>query len=313
MKILVTGGAGFIASHVSEAYLRAGHSVVIVDDLSTGKRENIPPAAKFFKQDITDFAGMEQIVAEERPEIINHHAAQMDVRRSVREPLFDARVNILGALGLLELAVKYKIRKFLYASTGGASYGEVDSVPVDESHPTAPICHYGVSKLTLERYLFLYQHLYGLNYTVMRYPNVFGPRQNPHGEAGVVAIFALQMLRGDQPTIFGDGTKTRDYVFIDDIVTANVALLENGDGETLNLGSGEPTSDYQIFELVSAATHYHGGVKYAPVRPGEVASIALDGRRALAVAGWAPRVSLEEGVARTVESIRQANACLANS
>ena len=313
MKILVTGGAGFIASHVSEGYIGAGHSVVIVDDLSTGKRENIPCAAKFYEHDITDFAGMEQIIAEERPEVINHHAAQMDVRRSVREPLFDARVNIVGALGLLELAVKYKVRKIIYASTGGASYGQVETVPVDESHSTRPICHYGVSKLTFEKYLFLYKYLYGLNYTVMRYPNVFGPRQNPHGEAGVTAIFALQMLRGEQPTIFGDGCKTRDYVFIEDIVRANVALLEKGDGETLNLGSGQPTSDYQIFDLVRSATQYRGKPKYAPVRPGEVAHIALDARRARAVLGWAPQISIQEGISRTVESIRQNNACLTNS
>jgi UDP-glucose 4-epimerase len=313
MKILVTGGAGFIASHVSEGYLRAGHSVVIVDDLSTGKRENIPAAAKFLECDITNFAEMERIIANERPELINHHAAQMDVRRSVREPLFDARVNIVGALGLLELAVKYKVRKFLYASTGGASYGEVETVPVDENHPTRPICHYGVSKLTLERYLFLYKYLYGLNYTVMRYPNVFGPRQNPHGEAGVIAIFALQMLRGDQPTIFGDGSKTRDYVFIEDIVKANVALLEKGDGEILNLGSGVPTSDLQIFELVRTATHFNGDPRYAPVRPGEVAHIALSGQRAHDIFGWVPRISLAEGIGRTVQSIQQTNACLTNS
>ena len=313
MKILVTGGAGFIASHVSEGYLRAGHSVVIVDDLSTGKRENIPAAAKFLECDITNFAEMERIIADERPELINHHAAQMDVRRSVREPLFDARVNIVGALGLLELAVKYKVRKFLYASTGGASYGEVETVPVDENHPTRPICHYGVSKLTLERYLFLYKYLYGLNYTVMRYPNVFGPRQNPHGEAGVIAIFALQMLRGDQPTIFGDGSKTRDYVFIEDIVKANVALLAKGDGEILNLGSGVPTSDLQIFELVRTSTHFDGDPRYAPVRPGEVAHIALSGQRAHDIFGWAPRTSLAEGIGRTVKSIQQTNACLTNS
>ncbi len=313
MKILVTGGAGFIASHVSEGYLGAGHAVVIIDDLSTGKRENVPSAAKFYECDVTDLAATEQIIAQERPDIINHHAAQMDVRRSVREPLFDARVNILGGLGLLELAVKYKIRKFLYASTGGASYGEVDTVPVDETHPTAPICHYGVSKLTLERYLYLYKHLYRLNYTVMRYPNVYGPRQNPHGEAGVVAIFALQMLRGDRPTIYGDGSKTRDYAFIDDVVSANLALLEKGDGEILNLGWGMPVSDFQIFESVRKATGYLNPPLYAPVRKGEVAHIALHAGRAKAVAGWLPKVSLEEGITRTVEFIKNSNACVASS
>jgi UDP-glucose 4-epimerase len=236
----------------------------------------------------------------------------MDVRRSVREPLFDARVNILGALGLLELSVKYKIRKFLYASTGGASYGQVRTIPVDESHPAAPICHYGVSKLTLERYLFLYRHLYELDYTVMRYPNVYGPRQNPHGEAGVVAIFALQMLHGERPTIFGDGSKTRDYVFIDDIVQANLAFLGKGSGEILNLGRGEPVSDDRIFELVSAATGYPGEPSYAPVRPGEVAHIALDARRARELVGWLPRVSLADGIARTVEFIQHSHACLTN-
>src|SRR5882762_3023432 len=307
MKILVTGGAGFIASHVSEGYLKAGHSVAIVDDLSTGKRENIPSAAKFYQCDVTDLGAIEQIIAEERPEIINHHAAQMDVRRSVREPLFDARVNILGGLGLLELAVKYKVRKILYASTGGASYGEVDTVPVDETHPTAPICHYGVSKVTLERYLFLYKHLYGLNYTVMRYPNVYGPRQNPYGEAGVVAIFALQMLRGDRPTIYGDGSKTRDYTFIEDIVRANLALLEKGNGEILNLGWGKPISDFQIFEFVGKATGYSNSPQYAPVRSGEVDHIALNAGRAEAISGWVPKVSIEDGIMRTVEFIKNAN------
>jgi UDP-glucose 4-epimerase len=313
MKILVTGGAGFIASHVAEGYLAAGHDVAIVDDLSTGKKENVPAKARFYVCDISDFQAMEEIFARERPEVVNHHAAQMDVRRSVREPLFDARVNIVGALGLLELAVKYKTGKFLYASTGGASYGQVTTVPVDEGHATAPICHYGVSKLTLERYLFLYRYLYGLDYTVMRYPNVYGPRQNPHGEAGVVAIFALQMLRGEQPTIFGDGGKTRDYVFVKDIVKANLALLKKASGEVVNLGWGEAISDFRIFELVRAAMGYRGQPKYAPVRPGEVAHIALDARRAWEIADWRPEVRLEEGIAATVACLKQSHACPANA
>jgi len=313
MKILVTGGGGFIASHVSERYIELGHTVVIVDDLSTGKRENIPSTATFYECDITNAEAMEQIMAQERPEVINHHAAQMDVRRSVREPLFDARINIVGGLGLLELAVKFGVRKVLYASTGGATYGEVDRTPVDESYPPAPICHYGVSKLTLERYLFLYKHLYGLKYSVMRYPNVYGPRQNPHGEAGVVAIFALQMLRGERPTIFGDGSKTRDYVFVDDIVEANVALLDKADGEVLNLGRGEPVSDYRIFELVSKATGYGNDPQYAAVRRGEVQHIALSAARARSLIGWTPKISLDQGIERTVAFIKESNACLTNS
>ena len=313
MKILVTGGGGFIASHVSERYIELGHTVVIVDDLSTGKRENIPSTATFYECDITNAEAMEQIIAQERPEVINHHAAQMDVRRSVREPLFDARINIVGGLGLLELAVKFGVRKVLYASTGGATYGEVDRTPVDESYPPAPICHYGVSKLTLERYLFLYKHLYGLKYSVMRYPNVYGPRQNPHGEAGVVAIFALQMLRGERPTIFGDGSKTRDYVFVDDVVEANVVLLDKADGEVLNLGRGEPVSDYRIFELVSKATGYGNDPQYAAVRRGEVQHIALSAARARSLIGWTPKISLDQGIERTVAFIKESNACLTNS
>ena len=313
MKILVTGGGGFIASHVSERYIELGHTVVIVDDLSTGKRENIPSTATFYECDITNAEAMEQIMAQERPEVINHHAAQMDVRRSVREPLFDARINIVGGLGLLELAVKFGVRKVLYASTGGATYGEVDRTPVDESYPPAPICHYGVSKLTLERYLFLYKHLYGLKYSVMRYPNVYGPRQNPHGEAGVVAIFALQMLRGERPTIFGDGSKTRDYVFVDDVVEANVVLLDKADGEVLNLGRGEPVSDYRIFELVSKATGYGNDPQYAAVRRGEVQHIALSAARARSLIGWTPKISLDQGIERTVAFIKESNACLTNS
>ncbi len=308
MKILITGGAGFIASHVAEGFLAAGHDVAIVDDLSTGKRENVPAKARFYQQDICDTAKLDEIIATERPEIIDHHAAQMDVRRSVREPLFDARVNIVAALALLELAVKHQVRKIVYASTGGASYGDVDRVPVDENYPANPICHYGVSKLTLEKYLFLYRYLYKLDYTVLRYPNVYGPRQNPHGEAGVTAIFALLMLSGQQPTIFGDGSKTRDYVYVADIVKANLAALDRAGGEAINLGWGKPVSDFQVFDAVRTATGYQGEPRYAPVRPGEVEHIALDATKAKRLLDWQPETPFAAGIGKTVAHIRAAQA-----
>jgi UDP-glucose 4-epimerase len=312
MKILVTGGAGFIASHVADTYLDAGHEVIVVDDLSTGRKENIPPAARFYQADLRDQAALANIFAAEKPEIINHHAAQMDVRRSVREPVFDAQVNILAPIGMLELAVKHGVSKVIYASTGGASYGEVDRVPVNETYPANPICHYGVSKLTLEKYLYLYQHLYQLPYTVMRYPNVYGPRQNPKGEAGVVAIFTLQMLAGEQPVIFGDGSKTRDYCFVEDIVRANLAALDRGSGEVLNLGWGVPVSDFEIFAAIRQATGYKGEPRYAPVRAGEVEHIALDASKAREVLGWQPQTSLQDGIARTVKFIQGRHAYSAN-
>src|SRR5581483_11374134 len=245
---------------------------------------------------ICDQPALDAVIAAERPELIDHHAAQMDVRRSVREPLFDARVNIVAPLAMLEMAVKHGVKKIVYASTGGATYGDVKQVPVDESHPAEPICHYGVSKLTLERYLFLYRHLYGLDYTVLRYPNVYGPRQNPRGEAGVVSIFALQMLEGEQPTIYGDGSKTRDYVYVDDVVGANLAALDKGSGEIINLGWGKPVSDFDIFAAVRRATGYKGEPRYAPVRPGEVEHIALDASKAKRILGWEPTMPLQEGI-----------------
>ncbi|HZQ93151.1 MAG TPA: NAD-dependent epimerase/dehydratase family protein [Terriglobales bacterium] len=312
MKILVTGGAGFIASHVAEALMRAGHSIVIVDDLSTGRRENLPSGATFYELDICDQPALDAVIAAERPELIDHHAAQMDVRRSVREPLFDARVNIVAPLAMLEMAVKHGVKKIVYASTGGATYGDVKQVPVDESHPAEPICHYGVSKLTLERYLFLYRHLYGLDYTVLRYPNVYGPRQNPRGEAGVVSIFALQMLEGEQPTIYGDGSKTRDYVYVDDVVGANLAALDKGSGEIINLGWGKPVSDFDIFAAVRRATGYKGEPRYAPVRPGEVEHIALDASKAKRILGWEPTMPLQEGIDLSVNFIRAGYARSAN-
>ena len=226
MKILVTGGAGFIASHVADSYIEQGHEVVIVDDLSRGFEHNLNPEARFYRGDIIDRAFLDEVFDREKPEVINHHAAQMDVRRGVREPVFDASVNILGSINLLELAIQHGLRRFIYIASAGAGYGEPKTVPVAEEYPINPITPYGISKHTIEHYLFTFSFLYGLPYVVLRYGNVYGPRQSSKGEAGVFAIFCEQMLAGVLPVIYGDGSKIRDYVYISDVASANVAALE---------------------------------------------------------------------------------------
>jgi UDP-glucose 4-epimerase len=295
----VTGGAGFIASHVVDALIAAEHKVAVVDDLSTGKLENLNPQATFYNLDIRS-AEIADVFAEERPEVVNHHAAQMDVRRAVREPQFDASVNVLGSLNILECSRRYGVRKIIFASTGGAVYGESEDLPVNEGHPIAPLSPYGLTKHTFEQYLSLYRRLYGLAYTILRYPNVYGPRQDPHGEAGVVAIFTLQMLSGERPTIFGDGTKTRDYVHISDIVAANMLVINQNHGEVYNLGWGREVSDFQIFTTVRDALGVKIEPRFGQKRPGEIDHICLDGKKIHGQLGWQPKMSLEEGVARTV-------------
>ncbi|MFQ5962825.1 MAG: NAD-dependent epimerase/dehydratase family protein [Candidatus Scalinduaceae bacterium] len=302
MKILVTGGAGFIASNLVDKLISLGHDVVIVDNLSTGKTENINPRATFYKEDICNAKGLEKIFSKEKPDIVNHHAAQVDLRRSVKEPTYDAQVNILGSLNLIELSNKYNIRKFIYISTGGAIYGEPKYLPADEKHPIEPLSQYGVSKHTVEHYLFVSEQTHGLNYTVLRYPNVYGPRQDPHGEAGVVAIFSELMLDGKQPTIFGDGAKTRDYVYVDDLINANVIVMfnpANSQGEFYNLGWGKEVKDIEIFEAVRDAL----GLKIKPIydkkRPGEIDHICLDSAKATKQLHWKPEVKLKEGIKLT--------------
>jgi UDP-glucose 4-epimerase len=242
VKALVTGGAGFIGSHIAEGLLRLGCQVVVVDNLYFGERENVPPGARFYKLSIVnrELVGLMQ---RERPEVVFHLAAHTSVTRSVRDPVFDARVNILGSLNLIRGCMECGARKIVYASSGGTVYGEPASLPVDEGHPIGPESAYGISKYTAESYISLYSVQGGPAYTVLRLPNVYGPRQKPTGEAGVVAIFAYQMLRGHRPVIFGDGTKTRDYVFVSDIVQAALSALGRGDGGVYNLGTGRETSD----------------------------------------------------------------------
>jgi UDP-glucose 4-epimerase len=302
MKALVTGGAGFIGSHVVDGYLAEGLEVVVVDNLSRGARENVSPRARFYQADIRDQAALQAVFEAEKPELINHHAAQIDVRRAVKEPIFDAECNIFGSIHLLELAVAYKVQRFIYASTGGAIYGEPKVLPASEETPVLPITPYGISKHTVEHYLSLYSILYGLPYVVLRYGNVYGPRQSSKGEAGVVAIFGEQMLQGNAPTIYGDGSKTRDYVEVSDVVRANVNALSLGEGEIFNVSSGIRTTDYGIFTAVREALHIPSfEPRYAPKRPGEVDHIGLDVSKARARLAWQPQVELREGVKRTAE------------
>ncbi len=303
MKTLVTGGAGFIASHLSDRLVELGHEVVIVDDLSTGKRDNLPPAAKFYEVDIRDKA-LADVFSAERPEVVFHHAAHADVTRSVRDPQHDASVNILGSLNLMECCRAHQVRRFVYANTGGALYGEPQYTPVDESHPIAPVSPYGVSKRTAEMYLHAYHVNHGLEYTSLRYPNVYGPRQDPHGEAGVVAIFALRLLTGEQCTIFGDGSKTRDYVYVGDIVEANVLALNSDVCGIYNLGRGIEVTDLGVFEAVRAAVGSQLDPVYAQVRPGEVERIALNASKAESGLGWKWKTDFTDGVASAVDYYR---------
>ncbi len=304
MKVLVTGGAGFIASHVVDRYLQHGFQVVMVDDLSTGRTSNLNPAAAFYRLDIRS-PQLSEIFEKEYPDYVNHHAAQMDVRRSVAQPLFDADVNILGSINLIECAKRYQVKRFVYISTGGAVFGEPEYLPCDEGHPINPICQYGISKHTVEHYLYLYHANYGLNYTVLRYPNVYGPRQDPHGEAGVVAIFTGQMLADKQVVINGDGEQLRDYAYVGDCAQANLlALTKNAGSGIYNLGSGRGTTVNQIFEALKTITGYQRLAVHGPAKVGETRRIYLDARKAQRELGWQPEVSLEDGLAQTVAYFR---------
>ena len=297
MKTLVTGGAGFIASHLVDRLIGEGHSVVVVDNLSAGRFENVNKSATFYKIDICNSTALELIFKKERPEVVNHHAAEVNVRKSVDTPMYDANVNILGSLNLCELSRKFQVKKFIYASTGGAVYGEPKRLPVKETCPVEPISQYGASKHTVEHYLYIFYKLYGLNFTVLRYPNVYGPRQSPHGEAGVIAIFSEQILKNKRPTIFGDGSKTRDYVYVGDIITANMTVLNNsGNGEIYNLGWGREITDYEVFETVRRSLLSNIEPIFGQKRPGEIEHISLDSSKATKALGWKPKITFEEGV-----------------
>ncbi len=298
MKILVSGGAGFIASHVSEALLAAGHDVHILDDLSGGRRENVPDGAVFHEMDIRSREAADCML-EHGFEAFVHHAAQMDVRKSVADPRFDATVNILGLLNIMEAGRRAGLKKVVFASTGGAIYGEPDYAPQDERHATRPLSPYGVAKLCSERYLDYYRNQYGVPFVALRYGNVYGPRQNPHGEAGVIAIFAQRMLRREQAVVYGDGLQTRDYVYVDDVVQANLKALDYDESGIFNIGTATETSVNDLFDALRDRMAPNMTRRHEAERPGEQRRSVLGCALAREALGWVPRTTLAQGLEKT--------------
>ncbi|MBU1033805.1 GDP-mannose 4,6-dehydratase [Patescibacteria group bacterium] len=299
MKILITGGAGFIASHVADAYLEIGHEVVIVDNLSTGEKKNLNPKAKFIKADITDKRKIQEIIRKELPDVINHHAAHIQVGYSVKNPQFDAENNIIGLLNIMEAAKEIPIKKVIMAATGGAMYGN-KVTPFNEEMKAEPLSPYGISKRAGELYLNYYHELYQIPFISLRYSNVYGPRQNAHGESGVIAIFAEMMAEGKAPVINGDGTHTRDYVYVEDVARANVLALNSDFVGELNIGTETEISTNEVFKKVATEMGVDIEEKHSAERPGEQVISSLDYSKAKRILGWEPRINFDEGVRRVV-------------
>lgn len=304
MRIVVTGGAGFIASNIADAYIERGHEVHIFDDFSTGQRGNLNPKSTLHQIDIADNQSA-RLIEQIKPDVLSHHAAQMDVRHSVADPSFDARVNILGFINLLEGCKNAGVKKVIFASSGGAVYGEQESFPAPESHATQPASPYGVSKRTGELYLSYYHQTFGLPYTALRYANVYGPRQSSKGEAGVVAIFLSLLLTGKAPIINGDGKQTRDYVYVGDVVAANVAALERDFVGPVNIGTGVETDVVTIYHHLRDAVGSQLQAQHGPAKAGEQRRSCIDNRRAGEVLGWRPKVTLPDGLQRTAAYYRE--------
>lgn len=303
MKILVTGGAGFIGSHVTDALIDQGHAVDVLDDLSTGRKHLVNKRAQLHVHDIRSPEAA-HLMRDEEYDVLIHHAAQMDVRRSVSDPSFDADVNVRGFLNLMEAGREAGLKKVLFASTGGAIYGEPEYAPQDEDHPIRPLSPYGITKLTTERYLYFYQQQYGIPYVALRYANVYGPRQNPHGEAGVVAIFTQRLLEGGEAFINGEGTQTRDFVFVGDVVRANLAALHYEGSGTFNVGTAVETDIVTLFRQIRDEIDPAVAERFAEAKPGEQQRSVLSFERSMDVLGWEPEVDLETGLQKTVDWFR---------
>ena len=304
MKVLVTGGAGFIGSHVVDAFVQRGDEVAVLDNLSSGSTDNLNPKAEFIEGDVTNSELVHRIFREHRFDIVNHHAAQLDVRKSVSDPIFDCQQNIIGSLNLLEASKEAgTVKRFMLASTGGAIYGEQEYFPADEKHPTRPISPYGVAKRSIELYLHYYEQIYHIPYVAFRYTNVYGPRQSPHGEAGVVAIFAEKLLDGSECVINGDGTQTRDYVFVGDVVRAHMLALDKLSGsDIVNISTATETDVNEIFQVLSElTTNGEAEAKHGPAKAGEQQRSVCSYAHATKVLGWQPEMTLIEGLRETVD------------
>jgi UDP-glucose 4-epimerase len=305
LKILVTGGAGFIGSHVVDAYIAAGHEVAVLDNLSTGREENVNEDAKLHRVDVRDLDQVQTAVAAFKPEVVNHHAAQSEVPKSVADPGYDAQVNVVGGLNVLRASVDNGVRKVVFSSTGGALYGEPDIVPADEDHPIRPLSPYGTSKYAFEQYLGTFERTFGLTFTTLRYANIYGARQDFFAEEGrVVAIFAGRMIEGKPVTIDGDGSQSRDMLHVGDVAVANIAALDRGDGGTYHISTGIPVTINDLFRKLALLTEYKLEPRFGPPRKGDVYRIALDNSRARQDLGWEPRIQLEEGLQLTVDYFR---------
>ena len=314
MRALVTGGAGFIGSHLADLLLSEGWEVAVLDDLSTGKRENVPQGATFFQLDLVEAKKVKDVLLEFGPDIVFHQAAQASVVRSWQDPVRDAQVNLVGLLSLLSACLASQVKGVVFASSGGVLYGDAEVIPTPEAAPKRPLSPYGVAKLASEHYLFAFQNAHGLPYIALRYGNVYGPRQDPLGEAGVVAIFGRAMLAGETPTIYGDGRQTRDFIYVGDVARANLLAAEkllsgfrasSLDEAAFNVGTGKETSVLEIFETLKGLTGFSGEPRFEGPRPGEVRRSALDGVRAAQVLGFSPQVSLREGLSATVAWLRR--------
>jgi UDP-glucose 4-epimerase len=306
MKIFVTGGAGFIGSNIVDVLIEKKQSVVVLDNLSSGRKENVNKKAKFYRVNICDKKKVVEIFKQEKPKTIIHHAAQIDVRKSVADPILDVNVNIIGSINILSACVQTKAKKIIFASSGGTIYGECKAVAPKEDSMPKPLSPYGIAKNSVENYIKFYSEIYGLEYTILRYGNVFGPRQDPHGEAGVVAIFARRMLKDEDITVFGDGEQRRDYVFVSDVVDANIRSLTEGKNEVLNIGTAKATSVNKLVEVMSKVSGYKKKGIRKPKRYGELFKSFLNIDKAKKVLGWTPKISLDKGIKITMDYFKEA-------
>lgn len=299
MKVLITGGAGFIGSNVAEGLLGKKHEVVIVDDLSNGKKENIPRGARFYRYDIRS-KKLYGIFKAEKPEVVIHNAAQLSVRLSVENPLMDADINVIGGLNVIQACHTYNVKRIIFASSGGTVYGEQKYFPADEEHPTKPVSPYGVAKLATENYLYYFYRTYGLKYISLRYGNIYGPRQDPFGEAGVVAIFSSKIIKGSSPIINGDGLQTRDYVYVGDVVDVNIRAMESDFIGSMNVGTGKETTVMELFKILREASGKSDVQEvYGPAKEGEQRRSQLSYGLAKKILGWQPEMTLDDGLKAT--------------